>query len=121
MLNYFKERTCIAIGTGVILINMEKNDEKTREDCDNGDDINENLLKYWIKLAFEDSKAPMILLNEENLNSKNDPDMKLFLRYILHELIWNNNDKSNQDFLTFFCDQDKMNFNSMENLQKGTI
>ena len=118
MLNFFKEWTCIAIGTGVIPMSMEKNEEKTRDD---NDDINENLLKYWIKLAFEDSKAPMIILNEEQSldYSKTDLDMKLFLRYILHELIWNSNDKSSNDFLTLFCDQDKMNYNSMEDLQKG--
>ena len=117
MLNFFKEWTCIAIGTGVIPMSMEKNEEKSRDD----DDVNENLLKYWIKLAFEDSKAPMIILNEEQSldYSKTDLDMKLFLRYILHELIWNSNDKSSNDFLTLFCDQDKMNFNYMEDLQKG--
>ena len=116
MLNFFKEWTCIAIGTGVIPMSMEKNEEKSRDD-----DVNENLLKYWIKLAFEDSKAPMIILNEEQSldYSKTDLDMKLFLRYILHELIWNSNDKSSNDFLTLFCDQDKMNFNYMEDLQKG--
>ena len=116
MLNFFKEWTCIAIGTGVIPMSMEKNEEKSRDD-----DVNENLLKYWIKLAFEDSKAPMIILNEgQSLDySKTDLDMKLFLRYILHELIWNSNDKSSNDFLTLFCDQDKMNFNYMEDLQKG--
>ena len=116
MLNFFKEWTCIAIGTGVIPMSMEKNEEKSRDD-----DVNENLLKYWIKLAFEDSKAPMIILNEgQSLDySKTDLDMKLFLRYILHELIWNSNDKSSNDFLTLFCDQDKMNYNSMEDLQKG--
>ena len=116
MLNFFKEWTCIAIGTGVIPMSMEKNEEKSRDD-----DVNENLLKYWIKLAFEDSKAPMIILNEEQSldYSKTDLDMKLFLRYILHELIWNSNDKSSNDFVTLFCDQDKMNFNYMEDLQKG--
>ena len=116
MFNFFKEWTCIAIGTGVIPMSMEKNEEKSRDD-----DVNENLLKYWIKLAFEDSKAPMIILNEgQSLDySKTDLDMKLFLRYILHELIWNSNDKSSNDFLTLFCDQDKMNFNYMEDLQKG--
>ena len=116
MLNFFKEWTCIAIGTGVIPMSMEKNEEKSRDDH-----VNENLLKYWIKLAFEDSKAPMIILNEEQSldYSKTDLDMKLFLRYILHELIWNSNDKSSNDFLTLFCDQDKMNFNYMEDLQKG--
>ena len=118
MFNFFKEWTCIAIGTGVIPMSMEKNEEKSRDD-----DVNENLLKYWIKLAFEDSKAPMIILNEEQSldYSKTDLDMKLFLRYILHELIWNSNDKSSNDFLTLFCDQDKMNYNSMEDLQKGAF
>ena len=118
MFSFFKEWTCIAIGTGVIPMSMEKNEEKSRDD-----DVNENLLKYWIKLAFEDSKAPMIILNEEQSldYSKTDLDMKLFLRYILHELIWNSNDKSSNDFLTLFCDQDKMNYNSMEDLQKGAF
>ena len=65
----------------------------------------------------------MIILNEEQSldYSKTDLDMKLFLRYILHELIWNSNDKSSNDFLTLFCDQDKMNYNSMEDLQKGAF